>query len=160
MEIAELHGRLDGKYLAVGGSDPSSQPHLYKDADALTVGEGESAIPIWLESCWNGEFRHIFREKEKPDITQSPVPRYDLLSFENYIQIGVQYSRGCPFNCEFCEIIELFGRRPRTKTPDPILAELETLYKLGYTKFVDIATVNTMRPTLRESRSCTSKAWL
>ncbi len=134
--------RTHGKYFAVGGPDPSSQPHLYKDADALIVGEGESAIPIWLESWRNGEPRGLFREKEKPDITQSPVPRYDLLSFENYIQIGVQYSRGCPFNCEFCDIIELFGRRPRTKTPDQILAELETLYKLGYTGFVDIADDN------------------
>src|SRR6478736_381031 len=72
-----------------------------------------------------------------PDVTLSPMPRYDLLKFEHYLFIGVQYSRGCPFTCEFCDIIELYGRVPRTKTPPQMLAELQALYDLGYRGHVD-----------------------
>src|SRR5690606_38025236 len=82
----------DGKFVAVGGSDPSSQPALYEHADALIVGEGESAIPVWMESWKAGKPVGVFRETEKPDVTQSPVPRFDLLEIGNYEHLGVQYS--------------------------------------------------------------------
>ncbi|UCE65037.1 MAG: DUF4070 domain-containing protein [Candidatus Zixiibacteriota bacterium] len=78
----------------------------------------------------------------RPDITRSPIPRFDLLNFKDYIMIGIQFSRGCPFNCEFCDVIELFGRNPRTKTPDQIINELDTLYKLGYKGHVDFVDDN------------------
>lgn len=132
----------DGKFCAVGGSDPSSQPDIYKHASALVVGEGESAIPIWLDSWRAGQPTGVFHEKEKPDVSLSPVPRYDLLDFANYGQIGVQYSRGCPFNCEFCDIIELFGRKPRTKTPEQITRELDRIKELGYSGPVDMVDDN------------------
>jgi radical SAM superfamily enzyme YgiQ (UPF0313 family) len=80
---------------------------------------------------------HGFGEKFKIDVTQSPMPRYDLIKFDHYLFIGVQYSRGCPFTCEFCDIIELYGRVPRTKTNDQILAELQALYDHGYRGHVD-----------------------
>jgi radical SAM superfamily enzyme YgiQ (UPF0313 family) len=134
--------KKDGKMVAVGGADPSSQPDIYKHADVLVVGEGESAIPIWLESWRAGNPCGLFKEKEKPDVSTSPVPRYDLLNFEHYVQIGVQYSRGCPFNCEFCDIIELFGRKPRTKTPEQMLAELDKIKSLGYTGSIDLVDDN------------------
>jgi len=134
--------RRDGKFVAVGGSDPTSQPDVYAAADARVLGEGESAIPVWLESWRAGEPRGVFREREKPDVTRTPVPRYDLLDFGCYAQIGVQYSRGCPFNCEFCDIIELFGRVPRTKTAEQLLGELDRLRELGYSGAVDIVDDN------------------
>jgi radical SAM superfamily enzyme YgiQ (UPF0313 family) len=134
--------RRDGKFVAVGGSDPTSQPDVYAAADARVLGEGESAIPVWLESWRAGEPRGVFREREKPDVTRTPVPRYDLLNFGCYAQIGVQYSRGCPFNCEFCDIIELFGRVPRTKTAEQLLGELDRLRELGYSGAVDIVDDN------------------
>ena len=81
-------------------------------------------------------------EKFKIDMTQTPLPRYDLLKFEQYLYIGVQFSRGCPFTCEFCDIIELYGRVPRTKTNDQILAELQALYDRGYRGHVDFVDDN------------------
>ena len=130
------------KFVAVGGSDPSSQPSIYSDADALVVGEGESAVPVWLESWRAGKSSGVFKETGKPDVSLSPCPRYDLLNLNFYVQIGVQYSRGCPFNCEFCDIIELFGRKPRTKTPGQILHELTVIKKLGYSGSIDIVDDN------------------
>ncbi len=135
-------GKRDGKYVACGGSDPSSQPDLYKEASVVVVGEGESAIPVWLDAWRKGQPFGQFKETEKPDVTTSPVPRYDLLNFWNYTQISLQYSRGCPFNCEFCDIIELFGRKPRTKAPEQMMRELDYLKKLGYSGFVDIVDDN------------------
>ena len=134
--------RSRGKFVAVGGPDPSSQPQLYTDANALVLGEGESSIPIWMDSWRAGSPEGRFETPEKPDVTKSPVPRFDLLKFEDYVQIGIQYSRGCPFNCEFCDIIELYGRKPRTKEPRQIIAELEELYRLGYSGSVDLVDDN------------------
>lgn len=141
LKLIEL-ANLDGKFIAVGGPDPSSQPELYGKADAVIVGEGESAIPVWLESWKAGKPGGLFKEKEKPDVTMSPCPRYDLLNFADYAQIGVQYSRGCPFNCEFCDIIELYGRKPRTKTSEQIIHELSVIKSLGYSGSIDIVDDN------------------
>lgn len=130
----------DGKYVVCGGADPSSQPDLYAEADTIIIGEAENVVPLWLESWRAGQPHGRFSCKERPDVTLSPVPRFDLLNFQHYMQIGVQYSRGCPFNCEFCDIIELFGRVPRTKTVEQFLHELDVLYNLGYrgsVEFVD-----------------------
>ena len=134
--------KVDGKYVAVGGADPSSQPDIYQEADAIIVGEGESAIPLWLESWRSGKPQGTFQAPERPDVTLSPVPRYDLINFDDYVHIGVQFSRGCPFNCEFCDIIELYGRIPRTKTPKQFLAELDRLYELGYSGWIDVVDDN------------------
>jgi radical SAM superfamily enzyme YgiQ (UPF0313 family) len=90
-----------------------------------------------------GERKGVFiAEKFKIDVTQSPMPRYDLIKFDHYLFIGVQYSRGCPFTCEFCDIIELYGRVPRTKTNDQILVELQSLYDYGYRGHVDFVDDN------------------
>ena len=75
-------------------------------------------------------------------MTQTPIPRFDLLKFDHYLYVGVQYSRGCPFTCEFCDIIELYGRVPRAKTTPQMLAELEALYQLGYRGHVDFVDDN------------------
>jgi len=131
-----------GKYVVAGGADPSSQPAIYQHADTLIVGEGETVIPLWMESWRNGKRNGVFSHATKPDVTKSPVPRFDLLDLDAYMQVGIQYSRGCPFNCEFCDIIELFGRVPRTKTPAQIVNELETLRKLGYRGSVELVDDN------------------
>ncbi len=69
---------------------------------------------------------------DRPDVTRSPVPRFDLLRIDAYQSIGVQFSRGCPFNCEFCDIIEVFGRVPRTKPPEQMLREFDAIYATGF----------------------------
>lgn len=133
---------VSGKFVAVGGPDVSSQPQLYTSADAVVVGEGEASIPLWLDSWRAGKPSGRFESVEKPDLTKTPIPRYDLISFDDYLHIGIQSSRGCPYNCEFCDIIELFGRRPRVKTPEQFVAELDQIYKLGYRGWVDLTDDN------------------
>jgi radical SAM superfamily enzyme YgiQ (UPF0313 family) len=83
-----------------------------------------------------GEKSGVFRATEKPDVTSTPIPRFDLLEFNAYDMMSVQFSRGCPFQCEFCDIIVLYGRKPRTKTPAQLLAELDYLYELGWRRGV------------------------
>ncbi len=89
-------------------------------------------IPQFLKALDQGEEKGVFRSGEKPDVTLSPVPRFDLLQRDAYLMMAIQFSRGCPFNCEFCDIISLYGRKSRTKEPGQALAELENLYNLGW----------------------------
>jgi radical SAM superfamily enzyme YgiQ (UPF0313 family) len=86
-------------------------------------------IRAWEAGERGGRFE---AEKFTADVTTTPVPRFDLLKREQYFFYGVQFSRGCPFTCEFCDIIELYGRTPRFKTTGQMLAELDTLYRMGY----------------------------
>ncbi len=123
-----------GKTVAVGGPYPTSVPQDALDfgANFLILDEGEMTIPPFLEALRHGETQGIFRSIDKPDVTQSPIPRFDLLKQDAYFMMAIQFSRGCPFNCEFCDIISLYGRKPRTKEPDQALAELQTLYDQGW----------------------------
>ena len=118
--------------VVVGGPDPTSRPHVYQSADYLVLGEGEVTIPMFIgdleRGCTSGEYRST----ERADMTKSVVPRFDLIRFRDYVSMGIQYSRGCPFNCEFCDIIELYGRKQRTKTPEHIVREFQSLSGLGY----------------------------
>jgi radical SAM superfamily enzyme YgiQ (UPF0313 family) len=132
----------DDKYIVAGGPDPSSQPTLYDHAHTLIVGEGETVIPSWLASWRAGKPYGVFTEAEKPDVTLSPTPRFDLLDLSAYLIMNIQYSRGCPFNCEFCDIIELYGRKPRTKTPAQVTRELDALSAMGYSGLIFIVDDN------------------
>lgn len=129
-----------GKRVAVGGPYPTSVPEdsLEAGADYLILDEGEITIPLFVEAVQRGEMQGIFRapDGEKPDVTTTPIPRYDLLELDAYDSMSVQFSRGCPFQCEFCDIIVLYGRKPRTKTPQQLLAELDCLYELGWRRAV------------------------
>ncbi len=135
-------GRRDGKFVIVGGADATSQPSLYHEADALVLGEAETTVPIWMDACAQGNPRGTFQAADKPDMHEAPIPRYDLLKLDDYLSVNVQFSRGCPFNCEFCDIIELYGRQPRTKTPEQFCLELESLYDLGYRGWIDVVDDN------------------
>lgn len=127
-----------GKKVAVGGPFSTSVPEfaLEAGADYLILDEGECTVPMFLEALERGEEKGVFRSPEKPDVTQTPIPRFDLLDLNAYYAITVQFSRGCPFQCEFCDIINLFGRKPRTKTPEQMLAELEVLYQMGWHRYI------------------------
>jgi len=138
IDLAHAHG----KRIVIGGQDPTSQPEIYAAADYLVLDEGEMTIPMFLADLAAGATRGTYRSAEKPDVTQSPTPRFDLLELDKYLHIGIQFSRGCPFNCEFCDIIELYGRKPRTKMPEQILRELDSLHALGYKGHVDFVDDN------------------
>lgn len=135
--------RSHGKPVVVGGPDVTSSPHVYRSADVQVLGEAEGILHEFIEA-WNGGARSgVFKaEPFKADVTSSPIPRFELLKFEQYLHVGLQFSRGCPFTCEFCDIIELYGRVPRTKTAPQVLAELDRLYELGYRGHVDFVDDN------------------
>jgi radical SAM superfamily enzyme YgiQ (UPF0313 family) len=139
--IDECH-RL-GKPVAVGGPAATSTPDIYASADFRVLGEAEGVIGQFLDAWERGEKSGTFEiEKFTVDVTKSPVPKFSLLNFDNYLHIGVQFSRGCPFTCEFCDIIELYGRVPRAKGNAQMLAELDELYRLGYRGHVDFVDDN------------------
>jgi len=129
-----------GKLVAVGGPYPTALPLEAQGAgaDFLILDEGEITLPMFVEAISRGEKSGTFRaiNGEKPDVSNTPTPRFDLLKFDAYSEMSVQFSRGCPFQCEFCDIIVLYGRKPRTKTPDQIIAELECLYNLGWRRSI------------------------
>ncbi len=132
-----------GKLVVVGGPDAMSRPDFYRCADFLVLGEAEGLIDQFVEAWSAGAESGVFEiEKFQADVTKSPTPRFDLLNFKHYLYIGVQFSRGCPFNCEFCDIIELYGRVPRAKTNEQMLTELNTLYRLGHRGHVDFVDDN------------------
>ena len=135
--------RSRGKPVVVGGPDPTSSPHIYAGADFQVLGEAEGIIDEFVAAWESGARSGVFTApKFQADVTKTPVARFDLLKFEDYIYLGVQYSRGCPFTCEFCDIIELYGRVPRTKTTPQMLAELDALYDMGYRGHLDFVDDN------------------
>lgn len=132
-----------GKQVVVGGPDATSSPHLYDDADYLVLGEAEITLPLWLDDFLEGTARHRYEPgTTRADVTRSPAPRFDLVRLNRYLYPAVQFARGCPFLCEFCDIIELFGRVPRLKSPDQLLHELDLLYDLGHRGHVDFVDDN------------------
>ncbi len=129
-----------GKRVAVGGPYPTALPHEVADvgADYLILDEGELTLPLFVEAVAQGQMSGTFRAPngERPDVTTTPVPRFELLEFDAYAEMSVQFSRGCPFQCEFCDIIVLYGRKPRTKAPAQLLKELDYLYELGWRRSI------------------------
>jgi len=135
--------RARGRPVAVGGPSVTSSPDLYQTANFRILGEAEGVIDQFVEAWELGARDGLFEAvKFQVDVTKTPIPRFDLLKFDDYLQIGVQFSRGCPFTCEFCDIIELYGRVPRAKTNAQMLAELDELYRLGYRGHVDFVDDN------------------
>lgn len=130
-KVLKLCKRL-GKPVAAGGPYPTSSYQDIEDADYLVLNEAEITLPHFLHDFENNKAQKIYRTVLKPEITETPAPRFDLIKLDRYSSVSLQYSRGCPFNCEFCDIIELFGRVPRTKTPSQFLHEMEILYQSGY----------------------------
>ncbi|MGO8936425.1 MAG: B12-binding domain-containing radical SAM protein [Mycobacterium sp.] len=117
-------------FTVVGGPWVTVQEDYFDGlADVIFVGEAETTWPQFLEEWAQGRHLHRYEQLEPTDMTRVPVPRYDLLKAKNYLFGSVQFSRGCPFQCEFCDIIVTFGRRPRAKTTAQVIAELEAMRK-------------------------------
>ncbi len=116
----------------VGGPITSCAPELALHADRIVIGEAEELMPELVQDIESGGGRRVYRAAEMPGLDRTPLPALDLISLRPYSSMTVQFSRGCPFNCEFCDIIEIYGRKPRTKSPAQMLAELELLYRRGW----------------------------
>ena len=104
----------------------------FEDIDHFVLNEAESTLPLFLNDIKNGCAQHMYTSKEWPDLGKTPRPQWDLINMKKYASMCIQYSRGCPFNCNFCDIIVLNGHKPRTKSKDQILGELEVLYAQGW----------------------------
>jgi radical SAM superfamily enzyme YgiQ (UPF0313 family) len=123
-----------GRRAVVGGPAPTTAPAEFADADVIFQGEAEGRIDELLAALQTTRTVRLAprADSDRPSMQESRVPRFDLLDLRQYASMSVQYSRGCPFSCEFCDIIEIFGRRPRVKTNEQVFAELDALLQLGY----------------------------
>ncbi len=130
-EVIELCNKLD-KPIVAGGPYPTSSYKEIKGVNHFVLNEGEITIPKFLEDYEKGTAQYIYQDDKKPDITRTPIPRFDLIKTKYYSDMMLQYSRGCPFNCEFCDIIEMFGRVPRTKEPLQFIKEIQAVYDTGF----------------------------
>ena len=131
--IAEFRRR--GRFVVVGGPYASLCPEdLRGKCDVLFVDEAEETWPRFLADFERGAHHAEYRPAEKPDLTTSPTPRFDLLDVDQYHAMTIQFARGCPFNCEFCDIIVVYGRRPRVKSVPQVMAEIEECHRLGATQ--------------------------
>jgi radical SAM superfamily enzyme YgiQ (UPF0313 family) len=126
--------RALGRKTIVGGPAVTTSPALFDEADHVFLGEAEGRIDVVVRAIERDGEPHVLAEMldAKPDVSKSPAPRFELLDLSSYQAMSVQYSRGCPFACEFCDIIEMFGRVPRYKSPPQVLAELDALRALGW----------------------------
>ncbi len=123
---------LAGKPVVAGGPHPTSYWDEIPGVNHFLLGEVEETFPNFLRDLETGTAKHIYMPPEKPAITQTPPPRFDLINMHHYGSMLLQFSRGCPFDCEFCDITKLYGRIPRTKTPEQMLAEFTLLYNMGW----------------------------
>jgi radical SAM superfamily enzyme YgiQ (UPF0313 family) len=129
--------RAFGVRTIIGGPFVSTQPDFFETlADHLVIGEPDAVFGDIARELENGTAKHVYHIHEKPDITCTPAPRFDLLKIGNYSSLSVQFSRGCPFQCEFCDIITIYGRKPRTKAPEQLIAELDLIREAGWRKQV------------------------
>ncbi len=123
--------KLKAKIVA-GGPLFTSSPELYNDIDHLVLNEAEITLPLFLNDLNNGTLKQKYTSEDWANITTTPLPDWNLISMKNYTSMNVQYSRGCPFDCDFCDITVLYGRKPRTKTKEQVIAELDILYFSGW----------------------------
>lgn len=128
--LAELKKR--GCFCVVGGPWVTVQEDYFgDDADVIFVGEAEETWPRFLNEWRHGLHQKRYEQTEKSDMSKLPTPRFDMLKMKSYAFGSLQFSRGCPFQCEFCDIIVTFGRRPRIKTKAQVIGELDAVYQAG-----------------------------
>jgi len=121
-----------GTKIVGGGPLFTTQHRDFLGVDHFVLNEAEITLPLFLEDLKNGNAKHLYSTEEFPDISLAPMPMWELLDMKKYASMSVQYSRGCPYDCEFCSITMLNGRKPRTKSKKQFLDELNRLYELGY----------------------------
>jgi radical SAM superfamily enzyme YgiQ (UPF0313 family) len=131
-----------GKPVIAGGPLFTTGHQAFPEIQHFVLGEAEDLLPRLVEDLRRGTVQHAYQAAERPDITHVPVPRWDLIDLRHYATMAVQFSRGCPFDCEFCDIIVMNGRVPRTKSPAQLIAELEQLRLRGWQDMVFVVDDN------------------
>lgn len=121
-----------GVPIIAGGPLFTSSYQEFPDVDYFVLNEAEITLPPFLKDLERGFARHIYSSTDYADIHTTPIPRWELADFKRYATMNVQFSRGCPYNCEFCNVTALFGHRPRIKTAEQMIAELDSLYASGW----------------------------
>ena len=124
--------REKGVTVVAGGPLFTGEPDEFRDVDHLVLDEAEITLPLFMEDLKAGRPKRVYRSEGFCDIEQSPTPAWGLLKMKKYASMSLQFSRGCPFNCDFCNVTVLFGHKPRMKRPEQITAELDSLYALGW----------------------------
>lgn len=130
-KIIAMCNRL-GKPIIAGGPYPTTSHERITGVDHFVLNEAEITLPRFIADFEAGCAKTVYTDETKPDITRTPVPRFDLLEMNKYASMALQFSRGCPFSCEFCDIVAMFGHVPRTKSPQQFEAELDALYASGF----------------------------
>jgi radical SAM superfamily enzyme YgiQ (UPF0313 family) len=130
-EVAARCNRM-GKPVIAGGPYVTSSAEEIQGVDHLLKGEVEQSFAGFLEDFKNGRAKKIYTAPPVPDIANSKIPRFDLLNLKAYSSMSVQYSRGCPFTCEFCDIWKVYGNKPRLKSVENMIAEMDALFRLGW----------------------------
>ena len=131
-----------GTKIVAGGPLFTTQHQDFLGVDHFVLNEAEITLPLFLKDLENGSPKFLYTTDEFPEISLAPVPMWELLDVKKYASLSLQYSRGCPYDCEFCSITMLNGRKPRTKSKDQFLTELNRLYDLGYRGSVSIVDDN------------------
>jgi radical SAM superfamily enzyme YgiQ (UPF0313 family) len=121
-----------GVKTVAGGPLFTSNPDAFSDVDHLVLDEAEITLPLFLEDIKNATPQRLYTTDQWADITTTPAPRWNLINLKHYASLNIQYSRGCPFSCEFCDITVLYGHTPRVKEGNQIIAELARLYQMGW----------------------------
>ncbi|WP_428275580.1 B12-binding domain-containing radical SAM protein [Candidatus Palauibacter sp.] len=121
-----------GLPVIAGGPHPTTFHREMEGIDHFVLDEVEETFSAFLQDLENGTAKRVYRAPRKPDVTVTPLPRFDLIDMNDYYSMCLQFSRGCPFDCEFCDITKLYGRVSRTKTPEQMVAEFDHLYELGW----------------------------
>lgn len=125
-----------GVMMVAGGPLFSMEHERFPEVDHFVLNEAEETLAPFLRDLEHGQARKVYATEKFPDIHQTPAPLWKLTDLKSYNTVSIQFSRGCPFNCDFCNVTALLGHRPRTKTTRQVIAELDGLYKLGWRKSV------------------------
>lgn len=131
-----------GRALIAGGPLFTTGHAEFPEIPHFVLGEAEGVIGELVADMLRGRVKPQYRAERFPDLRTSPVPRWDLIELRRYVTMPVQFSRGCPFDCEFCDIVAMYGRLPRTKAPQQVIAELEALQRAGWRDMVFIVDDN------------------
>jgi radical SAM superfamily enzyme YgiQ (UPF0313 family) len=140
-EVIRL-ARDANKTIVAGGPLFTAEPEAFPEVDHLILNEAEITLPLFLSDLSRGEPKPIYQTDEFADITQTPIPLWELIDLRHYDSLSLQFTRGCPFNCDFCNVTALLGHRMRIKTTQQLVAELDKIYSLGWRRGIFIVDDN------------------